>query len=349
MDLPFAQRSPLWMVTRSPEVNELVCALETARDHVATGPADTLELQFSRARLSAVRETFRASIRQGEAKLHRLADLLCRSLTDGDVQLSSVVVGEQAGERFTLIQPLTADVLYNETDFELGTRLLQRVRMPDGDAWKTPDLVANFVEYQPLVENERRVHKLISRIKAEEEIWNKVADELFRLDELVARDKQLRRMSRYVKDVFGVKIVAGSDEAARSIQRELAALRWDAVQLVELSVTPADNTRRLHVVEVKDYLNDPKKSGWAAIKTVVNWWDVTFEIQVQPLPNYLREREWLTRESHAAHRTRREAVREKVAETDATYAFVRQLLAWLFEVEPGPPPAVGGVVVELVD
>ena len=48
---------------------------------------------------------------------------------------------------------------------------------------------------------------MISRIKAEEEIWNKVCDEIFRIDELLERDKKLRALSRYVKDVFGVKVV----------------------------------------------------------------------------------------------------------------------------------------------
>ena len=41
------------------------------------------------------------------------------------------------------------------------------------------------------------------RIKAEEEIWNKVVDEIFEVDSLVERDKELRHLSRYVKKFPG--------------------------------------------------------------------------------------------------------------------------------------------------
>jgi len=341
------------MVTRSPEVNELVCALQDARRHLGGGVASPLTLRFSRARLRAVRDAFRTSIRAGEAKLHRLATLLCERLTSGDVQLSSVVIGESVDqERFRLIQPVSEADLYAETDLELGNRLLQRVRMLDASGgWSSATLIANFVEYQPLQENPRHVHKLISRIKAEEELWNKVTDEIFRLDQRVARDKKLRPLSRYVKDVFGIKVVAGSVQAARELQQELADLRFEADELKRCDVPVEASTTRARLLEVKDYLSDPKRSGWAAIKTVVDWWDIPFEVQVQPLPNYLREREWLTRESHEAFRSRREAIRRAVAQDDRAFALTHALLRWLFREPAGVPvPALpSGVTVELVD
>ena len=89
-------------------------------------------------------------------------------------------------------------------------------------------MVANFVEYQPLVENRHGIHKMISRIKAEEEIWNKVCDEIFRIDELLERDKELRALSRYVKDVFGVKVVVGTPDDARKLQTTLESV-WKAM------------------------------------------------------------------------------------------------------------------------
>ena len=86
--------------------------------------------------------------------------------------------------------------------------------------------MANFVEYQPTALNRFAVHKMTTRIKAEEELWNKVCDELFSLDTLVARDKELRNLSRYVKDVFGLKIVVGKPEDAQELQETLSALNF---------------------------------------------------------------------------------------------------------------------------
>ena len=39
---------------------------------------------------------------------------------------------------------------------------------------ETATLVANFVECQPTALNRFAVHKMTTRIKAEEELWNKV-------------------------------------------------------------------------------------------------------------------------------------------------------------------------------
>ena len=46
------------------------------------------------------------------------------------------------------------------------------------------------------------------------------------------------------------------------------------------------STKKLNFVEVKDYLtqnpgeSQKKSSGWRALKSVVQWWDTTIEIQV---------------------------------------------------------------------
>ena len=81
-------------------------------------------------------------------------------------------------------------------------------------AWSRASLVANVVEYQPSGMNEWGIHKFISRIKAEEQIWNKVVDTIFGLDRLVRADKQLRHLGRFVKDVFGVKAIVGDPKAS---------------------------------------------------------------------------------------------------------------------------------------
>ena len=100
------------------------------------------------------------------------------------------------------------------------------MRYFDGKRWSRARLVANVVEYQPEAINDWRVYKIISRIKAEEQIWNKVVDTIFGLDRLVQLDKQLRHLNRFVKDVFGVKIVVGDEDGVRALHESLLALRW---------------------------------------------------------------------------------------------------------------------------
>jgi hypothetical protein len=257
----------------------------------------------------------------------------------------SEVVGVVGGERFTLGQPVTPAQLHGLTDLELGVRLLRRVRF-DG---RTARLVANRVEYLPTEENPHHVHKILSRIKAEEEIWNKVVDEIFDVDALVSRDKQLRHLSRFVKDVFGVKIVVGAATDVHPLHRFLEELSWTRAQLKEHHIPPSDTTVRLQFVETKDYMSAAarKRSGWMALKSVVSWWDRMFEIQVQPLRSYYRECERLTRESHRAWGDQREALRRELSERVPLFGFYRELLVWLFRDPDGSPPTIEGVRVEL--
>src|SRR6202022_718605 len=96
----------------------------------------------------------------------------------------------------------------------------------DGRAGGRAGLVANVVEYQPAGMNEWGIHKVISRIKAEEQIWNKVVDSIFGFDQLVNADKQLRHLGGFVKDVFGVKAVVVDADAVRALHKALRRVRW---------------------------------------------------------------------------------------------------------------------------
>lgn len=338
------RRSPLWMVTQEPRVTALVSYLQASSQQILGG--GTHRLRFVRSELELVREAFARMIRRGESKLHHLGGLLSQTLFGGPYELDSVVIGQVEGtrERFTLMQTLTPDELYGLTDLDLGTRQLARLRFADGDEWRSASLVANFVEYQPQGTGN---YKIITRIKAEEEIWNKVVDEIFDLDQLVSKDKQLREYSRYVKDIFGLKIVVGSEDLVRSVQEQLVAARWSAGELGALGIPLAAGVGQLEFVEVKDYAAG-KQSGWKAMKSVVRWWDDTFEIQVQPLRNYLAERERLTRESHASFRLKREDLRNQVAESVPLFGFYRDLLRWLFLEPDEPPPSFPSVVLEVL-
>jgi len=135
--------------------------------------------------------------------------------------------------------------LYSQTDLDLGTRQLRRLRYHDGGAWSRAGLVANVVEYQPAGMNKWGIHKVISRIKAEEQIWNKVVDSIFGFDTLVNADKQLRHLGRFVKDVFGVKAVVSDPERARALHAALQRGAWTSSILEAHGVPISDVTARM--------------------------------------------------------------------------------------------------------
>ncbi len=331
------------MVTREPRINQLIAYLSDMREAIQAAPDARHELRFEREELEQVRESFAAVIRKGEKKLHVLAELLCRRLFVSDYDLESVVVGEVEAtrERFMLTQPLSRTVLYGLTDLDLGNMQVRRLRFQHDDVWSSASLVANFVEYQPRQLNPHGVHKLITRIKAEEELWNKVVDEIFHLDQIVERDKKLRHLSRFIKDVFGIKIVVGEEDEVRRLHEALLSLRWTEEELGRHHVRG-----QMDFFETKDYLADQKRTGWQAIKSAVAWAGETFEIQIQPMPNYHRERERLTQESHAGFKRSRESVRQQVAADIPLFGFYQSLLRWLFLSPRTPPPQFPNVVIQ---
>jgi hypothetical protein len=344
--------SPLWLVSSEPALSELVVTLQRARAAYAERPGSTQALRFSLRRLREARDGFAAMIRRGELQLHRLSRLLCDRLLRS-YQRQGVIIGqvEGTGERFTLTVDVSPDELFACTDLDFGTRRLDRLRVLNGGEAERATLVSNVIEYQATEPNGLSIYKIVSRVKAEEEIWNKVTDEIFNLDGIVLRDKKLRHLSRYVKDVFGIKIVVGTARAAYKTQSRLARLTWKAAHLRDVGVEPGDLSRSLNFVEVKDYLSRAhrKRSGWSALKSVVRWCGKTFELQVQPLSNYLHERELLTQESHAAFKLKRERVRDEVAAQLPLFAFYRDLLRWLLIEPVGRPPRHDGIRVLLDD
>ena len=345
------ESSPLWLVTNEPQVNELVSYLDAMRRRIEASPSERHVFEFSRAQLADVRIAFARMIRHGEEKLHRLCELLCATFLESDYTLQSVVVGEieTTRERFTLVKSLSAPELYSQTDLDLGTRQLRRLRYHDGAMWSPATLVANVVEYQPAGMTKWGIHKVISRIKAEEQIWNKVVDSIFGLDRLVRADKQLRHLGGFVKDVFGVKIVVVDADAVRALHKALRTARWNAAILEKHGVPSMRDTSRLQFIEVKNYMarRGRKQTGWEAIKSVFRWWDSTIEVQVQPLWNYHQEREHLTRESHSGFKARREAVRNQIADTIPLFGFYRDLLRWLFLSPAEPAPTFEAVEIAI--
>jgi ppGpp synthetase/RelA/SpoT-type nucleotidyltranferase len=351
LDYEVRQRSPLWMVSQEPLLNDLVAYLSKVREEIERDPNRHCELAFSRAHLKQCRAAFDRMIRKGEEGLHRLCELFCNSFV-GKYQLQSVVIGETptTNERFTLTQILSRHDLYSTIDLDLGNRQLRKLKYFDGHGWVSPILVANMVEYQPTQPNTHGVHKIISRIKAEEELWNKVVDEIFGLDSLVTRDKELRHLSYYVKDIFGIKIVVGTPEEVVQLHQELERLSWSPTELQWVGETATPQLAQLTFVETKDYIrNVEKNSGWEAMKSVITWGDRMFEVQVQPLSNFWREREHLTRESHAGFKSRREEIRLQVAERIPLFRFYQSLLRWLIQLPESPAPSFPGISVVVTD
>jgi hypothetical protein len=345
--------SPLWLLTDEPLVNELVAYLETMRRRITADPGAAHTFRFSRSHLTEVRAAFARMIRRGEEKLHRLCELLCASHFDSPYTLQNVVIGEVETtlERFTLVQPLVPTDLYSHTDLDLGTRQLRRLRYHDGSRWSRAVLVANMVEYRSDAPNAWGIHKFISRIKAEEQIWNKVVDTIFGLDRLVQADKQLRHLGRFVKDVFGVKAIVGDSDEARALHAALQQLAWTPSILEAHGVPMSNATARMQFIEVKDYMAQygRKSTGWEAIKSVFRWWDTMIEVQVQPLANFHREREALTAESHAGFKARREALRNRIADRLPLFRFYRDLLRWLFLSPAEPAPTFDSVEIIVSD
>jgi hypothetical protein len=350
-DSPARQRSPLWMVSQEPLLNDLVAYLGKVREDLEREPTRHHEMTFSRLQLRQCRAAFDRMIRKGEEGLHRLCELFCNSFV-GTYQLQSLVIGETptTHERFTLTQLLSRQDLYSTIDLDLGNRQLRKLQYYDGASWVSPILVANMVEYQPTEPNTFGVHKIISRIKAEEELWNKVVDEIFGLDSLVTRDKQLRHLSYYVKDVFGVKIVVGTPEEAVQLHEELERATWSSSDLQAVGESFSAKAEQLIFLETKDYIRGGEKnSGWEAMKSVIMWSGKMFEVQVQPLGNFWREREHLTRESHAGFKSRREEIRQQVAERIPLFRFYQNLLRWLIQLPDAPAPTFPGVSVLVTD
>lgn len=344
--------SPLWMVSRRPALDRFVRYLDSARQDILgkVGPSlwheqhprdrqhrgnsrrAEYKLQFSRADLDLVRSDFLNMLIEGERRLHQLCEVIA-SLLIPVYQLQSVVIGEveSSCERLTITKDITQEELFQTTDLDLGNRQLARLLFFDGEFWSRAKLVSNVVEYLPLEVGQFDVHRIVSRVKAEEEIWNKVVDEIFGLDLILARDKQMVHLSRYVKDVFGIKIVVGSSEVIPSVQSFLSGVRVSDDILVKLGLHPEQSNQTLNWVETKNYLNEAGKlSGWSALKSVIVWADSTFELQIQSRRNFYAERERFTRESHDSFKLRRDNIREQVAEKIPLFRFYRDLLRWLF-------------------
>lgn len=335
------------MALEDPVLHRFISYLAEKKSEQEANPGLHTKIEISRSFVTSVRESFRRNILDGERHLHVLAHLLASILLEVDFELNSNVIGVLPGDEdrpFLIRERITRDTLFSVTDIDLGNQMLDNFRYHKDRAWVPLELSANFVEYIPLGRPLTGVNRLTSRVKAEEELWNKVTDEIFHLDQLVSCDKHLRQYSKYVKDIFGIKIVCDDESTCISVHEQLKETAIDGPAWEKLGALPDlplageakfSCDRTLEFVETKDYLtcapSEMKRTGWKALKSVVKWHDRLFEIQVQPLNNYYLELDHMAGPSHRSFKLRRDSMRDEIAQRIPLYGFYRNLLKMLFK------------------
>jgi hypothetical protein len=337
--------SPLSMAMHAPVLHQFINFLAQKKLEQEANPDQHIHINLDKEQIAQVREVFRQSILEGERHLHHLSHLCASILLDGHFELHSNVIGLLPGveERpFHIREKISTQTLLSIPDIDLGNHMLDNFRYKKESSWVSLELSANFVEYLPLTRPQTRVNRLTSRVKAEEELWNKVTDELFAIDELVERDKHLRQYSKFVKDIFGIKIVCEDESTCYKVHEHLQEITLaqaiahnvDISKNAMLSTDNKHSAKLLDFIETKDYLgceeSSMKKTGWKALKSVTNWNDRLIEFQVQPLDNYYLEIDHMAGPSHNSFKIRRDALREALTAQLPLYGVFRDLLKNLF-------------------
>ena len=334
------------MAMNDPVLHRFISYLAEKKAEQEADPDVHVRIDLSHDFIANVRESFRQNILDGERHLHVLSHLMSSFFLEGEFELHSNVIGVLPWDEdrpFLIRERITRETLFSSMDIDLGNQMLDHFRYRREREWVPLELSANFIEYLPEKRISSGVNRLTSRVKAEEELWNKVTDEIFQIDQLVTRDKHLRHYSKYVKDIFGIKIVCDDVPTCLRVHDKLRALtvagpHWDMLDGLEFVPMPSEGRKPtdplLDFIETKDYLTGPsdkmKKTGWRAIKSVTKWQGRIFEIQVQPLANYYLELDHMAGPSHRSFKLLRDAMRDEVASRIPLYGFYRDLLKMLF-------------------
>lgn len=319
-------QSPLFMALDDPVLHRFISYLTQKKEEQEASHGGRVEIELPRSFISKVRESFKENIFDGERHLHSLSQRLAENLLEGEFELHSNVIGvlpDDQDRPFLIRERIAQDTVFSVMDIDLGNQMLRNfryLRSGTKNEWIELELSANFVEYLPIGRPTTGVNRLTSRVKAEEELWNKVTDEIFQLDQLVSKDKHLRQYSKYIKDIFGIKIVCEDEATCVEVHEQLKTIEVDDCNL--------------DFVETKNYLTCPpsemKRTGWKAMKSVVLWHDRLFEIQVQPLANYHLEVDHMAGPSHRSFKILRDGVRDEISRRIPLYGFYRDLLRMLF-------------------
>ena len=190
------------------------------------------------------RRSWNRAVLVGEHLLYDLGTLVAwRLLGTQRLQLVARVLcssrHEPESRRIVIEEMLTRDDLKRYTDHTLAARIARRYRYRAGHRSPYDKLIhrASFLEFRPLeASKEATATKVLTRVKVDDQIWNKVCDALFDVDNLVARDKLLNPLSKYIKDVFGLKVLTTSTEQAYAIDEVLNTLRFDGAECAQLGL-----------------------------------------------------------------------------------------------------------------
>lgn len=345
------QDSPLLMLVRDQRTNRLLASLsqhlEALREASRTGSSPPV-LTIAREEIEICRETWEQGVLSGEHRLYDFATLLAQGLTGSrNTQLvARVVMGQKEEEeapgstRIVIEEHITRENLKRVTDYSLAQRIARRYRyrashdQPFGVLYPR----ASFLELWPLDSIEDApATRVLTRVKTNDQIWNKVCDALFAIDTFVERNKILNAGSKYIKDVFGVKVLTPRKADSYRVDEILASITWTQRQLMELGLAPEAGLMHLEVIERKDYLSLPpdqkKRTGWEAIKNVYRWGNQLFEVQIQTEANYFLEALHLTDTSHRTFEMQRRQMRRELEKVVPHYADYRRLLKLLFRRE----------------
>ncbi|MFT7579471.1 MAG: hypothetical protein ACI9MR_001135 [Myxococcota bacterium] len=346
---PREEQSPLALLVRDSRTNRLLellaNQLRALREAAASNTVPpTLTLQ--RTELDYCRDQWLTGVLNGEHRLYDLATLMTWRLTGTHrLQLvARVTVGPKEEEesadakRIVLEEPITRDNLKRVTDYSLSHRIARHYLYrsaydaPFGKLYAR----ASFLELRPLeMTEEAHATRVLTRVKANEQIWNKVCDALFDIDSLVQRDKILNKRSKYVKDVFGIKILTPHRSDSYRVNEALMGVAFDHSDVERLGngvAALADSS--LELLEHKDYLSLPadqkKRTGWEALKNVYRWGGHIFEVQIQTEANYFLEALHLTDTSHRTFEMQRRRTRREFETVVPHYKEMRTVLKYLF-------------------
>jgi len=350
--------SPLRLLSLDPRTQSLLLRIQKQLDALRAASASarkppTLTLELADVRHA--RKQWEAGVLRGERGLYDLATLLAGQLlgTPRFEIVARLVAGpdekEEGPSRIVIEEMLSPDDLKKATDHTLAGRIARRYQYRTNSGADFGRLYprASFLEFRPLeAGDEAYVTKLTTRVKINDQIWNKVCDALFEVDRIMQRDKILNKASKYIKDVFGIKLLTNRVADSYLVEEQLARLRFGNKELSRLGV-PLESAESLSLLERKDYIAPPpsrrKKTGWQAIKNVYRWRDQVFEVQIQTQANYFLEASHLSNTSHRTFEMQRRKVRRQLEERVMYYGDFRRLLKMLFkpgqlEINPSMPP-----------
>ncbi len=340
--------SPLALMVRDERTQRVLNALSGQLEAMRRATRDgtsTPVLTLQGDDIDHVRHQWELEILRGEHRLYALGILLARELLGARrLQLVARIVASPAKEtgaaRLVIEETLTREELERYTDHSLAIRIARRYRYRRGHRNPFGKLIirASFLEIRPLEAGTGALaSRVMTRVKADEQVWNKVCDAFFDIDALVRRDKLLNQSSKYIKDVFGIKVLTADRDASYRVHKRLEGLEFKESDLEELGC--AEAPRSMQLIETKDYIALPpeqkKRTGWEALKNVYRWHGHVFEMQIQTEANYYLEASDLSDTSHRTFEMQRMALRRALDAQVPHYREFREVLKVLFRPNGG--------------